>query len=194
MHDPKDEKPSQIGRDPLWENLQIWTTDLELESAAKRHSAKRFEHAKYASLTLAEKLHLASLTSRPITFTMSSGRILSLPVWSMSKDGVMCGPIEGNRIPTKILSFGWIRSINITPTPNPSTLLEPKFETNSTFLAWIEANLVTGASIVLRTATSKTPAQLVFLGVGEDHLIASSPDQEILVPQGSIAEIDIVIS
>jgi hypothetical protein len=72
--------------------------------------------------------------------------------------------------------------------------LEPKLETNGTFLAWIEANLVTGASIVLRTATSKTPTQLVFLGVGEDHLIASSPDQEILVPQGSIAEIDIVVT
>ncbi len=193
MHDPEDDKPQKAERDPLWENLQIWTTDLDLEGAAKKHSSKRFEQAKYASLTLAEKLHLASLTTRPITFTMSSGRVLSLPVWSISKDGVMCGPIEGNRIPTKILSLGWIRSINITPTPNQSIFLEQKLETNGTFLAWIEAHLVTGASIVLRTAASKTPTQLAFLGVGEDHLIASSSDQEILVPQGSIAEIDIVV-
>ncbi|NNN11249.1 MAG: hypothetical protein HKL83_05230 [Acidimicrobiaceae bacterium] len=192
MHHSEDDQPGEKDRDPLWENLQIWTTDIELERAAKRHNSKSFELAKYASLTLAEKIQLASLTARPITFTMSSGRILSLPVWSISNDGVMCGPIEGNRIPTKILSFGWIRSINITPTPNTSH--EVKMESNGTFLAWIESNLSSGTDIVVRTATSITPTPLIFLGVGEDHLIAKSADQELLFPKGSIAEIDVVVT
>ena len=192
MHHSEDDQPGEKDRDPLWENLQIWTTDIELERAAKRHNSKSFELAKYASLTLAEKIQLASLTARPITFTMSSGRILSLPVWSISNDGVMCGPIEGNRIPTKILSLGWIRSINITPTP--TTFPELKMEANGTFLAWIESNLSSGTDIVVRTATSMTPTHLIFLGVGEDHLIAKSADQELLFPQGSIAEIDVVVT